>query len=137
LLDVEAVAQQSVEDGMANGPVLVGLGGHLQRPGAEILATATTGAVFAIGNLQPGDALIGQGTDAAVEDAFAGGAAATEGTGPAAWRAPDTTDDFMVKHGRCSPADDSSFYRQRTDHALTFKFAITYARNPRRRGGDE
>src|SRR5262249_37584465 len=37
-LDVEAVLQQAVEDGLADGGVVVGLRGDVQRPGAEVLA---------------------------------------------------------------------------------------------------
>src|SRR5206468_496842 len=38
LLDVEAVVQQAVEDGLADGGVVVGLGRHVEGPGAEVLA---------------------------------------------------------------------------------------------------
>jgi len=79
LLDVEAVAQQAIEDGLSNGGVVVGLGGHVQGPGAEILAAATAAAVLCVGDLQPGDPAVRQGADAAVQEAFAVAPAATGG----------------------------------------------------------
>jgi len=70
LLDVEAVAQQAVEDSLADVGVIVGLGGHVQRPGAEELAAAAAGLVLCVGDLQPGEAVVGGGTEPSV----AGGA---------------------------------------------------------------
>jgi hypothetical protein len=55
---------------LADGGVVIRLGGHVQRPGAEVLAAAAAGAVLCVGNLQPGDALVRQGADAAPEEAF-------------------------------------------------------------------
>src|SRR5262249_34715455 len=63
LLDVEAVVQQAVQDGLADGGIVVGLGGHVQGPGAEVLAAAAAGAVLCVGDLQPGHPAVGQGAD--------------------------------------------------------------------------
>src|SRR5439155_18757790 len=77
LLDVETVVQQTVENGLADGGIVVGLGGHVQGPSAEILATTTACAVLCVGDLQPGNPAVGQGADAAVEGTFPAAQAAT------------------------------------------------------------
>src|SRR5262252_5923859 len=70
-LDVEAVAEDAVEDGRADGGVVVGLGGHVEGPGAEVLAAAAAAAVFCVGDVQPGDLVVGQGADPAVAEPLA------------------------------------------------------------------
>ena len=101
LLDVEAVAQQAVEHGLADGGVIVGLGRHVQRPGAEILAAATAGAVLCVGDLQPGDAPVGEGAEPAAQDALAVAAAAAGGARGAFGGATNPGDAFGLGHGLC------------------------------------
>ena len=79
LLDVEAVAHQAVQDGLSDGGIVVGLLGHIQGPGAEILAAATAGLVLCVGDLQPGHRMVKQSAEPTVQDAFAVSPAATGG----------------------------------------------------------
>jgi hypothetical protein len=101
LRDVEAVAQQAVEDGLANGGVVVGLGGHVQRPGAEELAAAAAGLVLCVGDLQPGHAPVGEGAESAAQDALAVPASAAGGAGGAFGGATGPGDEFGLGHGLC------------------------------------
>src|SRR6185437_9673255 len=64
-LDVEAVVQETVENGLADGGVVIGLGRHVQGPGTEVLATGTACAVLCISDLQPGDPAVSQGANTA------------------------------------------------------------------------
>ena len=106
LLDVEAVAQQAIEDRLSNGGVVVGLGGHVQGPGAEILAAATAAAVLCVGDLQPGDPAVCQGADAAVQEAFAVALAATGGArGTPGGRTNPV--DQVGEHGLCPRQGDA------------------------------
>src|SRR5215467_12703643 len=102
-LDVEAVAEDAVEDGRADGGVVVCLGGHVEGPGAEVLAAAATAAVFCIGDVQPGDLVVGQGADAAVAEALAGGAPSAVRAGGGLGGAADLGDPFGFGgvHGLC------------------------------------
>ena len=100
LLDVEAVVQQAVQDGLTDGGVVVGLGRHVQRPGAEVLAAAAAGAVLCVGDLQAGAAVVGQGANATPEGAFAVPQAATGGAGGATRGATDSGDQIR-EHGLC------------------------------------
>src|SRR5262249_18291478 len=100
LRDVEAVAQQAVEHGLADRGIVVGLGGHVQGPGAEILATAAAAAVLCVSDLHPSDPAGRQGPHTAVEGAVAASQAATAGARgtPAGATNPG---DQVGKHGLC------------------------------------
>jgi hypothetical protein len=100
-LDVEAVVQEAVENGLADGGVVVGLGGHVQGPGAEVLAAGAAGLILCVGDLQPGDAVVGQGAEAAVEDALAVATSAAGGARCAFGSAADACDAFVEEHGLC------------------------------------
>jgi hypothetical protein len=104
LLDVEAVAQQAVQDGLPDGGVVVRLGGHVQGPGAEILAAATARVVLCVGDLQPGRAAVGQGAEAAVQEAFAASPAAAAGAGGTPGGTPNPGD-HVREHGLCPWGD--------------------------------
>ena len=43
----------------------------VQGPGAEIAAAGAAGLILGVGDFQPGDAAVGQGAEAAAENAFA------------------------------------------------------------------
>jgi hypothetical protein len=66
-LDVEAVAEDAVEDGLADLAVVVGLGRDVQRPGAEVLAAAAAGLVLGVVDVEPGFLTVGQGADTTVK----------------------------------------------------------------------
>src|ERR1700722_1349918 len=61
-LDVEAVVEEAVEDGLANEVVVFGFGADVGRTRAKGLAAATTGAVLCVEDVQPEDLAVGQGT---------------------------------------------------------------------------
>jgi hypothetical protein len=91
-LDVEAVEEDAIKDGLADHRVVARLGRDVQRPGAEELAAATAGLVFAIVDIEKGHLAIGQGTDTTVEEAFAPPVLAALGAGVALWDAADDAD---------------------------------------------
>src|SRR5262249_61509135 len=81
-LDVEAVVDDAVEDGLADGLVVVGLWGHVQRPATEGLATAAARLVLGVVDIEEGHLAAGQGADTTAQAAFAAGAvAAVRGRG--------------------------------------------------------
>src|SRR5205085_10832729 len=100
-----AVAQEAVEDGLADGGVVVGFGGHVEGPGAEVLAAAAAAAaaVFCGGDVQPGDLAVGQGADAAAPEALAWGPPPAVRAGGGLGGRPDLGDPFGRGrvHGLC------------------------------------
>jgi hypothetical protein len=99
LRDVEAVVEQAVENGLADRGVVVGLLGYVQGPGAEGMATSTTGLIFCIADFQPGDAVICQGTQSAEKDTFTVAPSAASGARGAFGGAADAYDAFVAEHG--------------------------------------
>src|SRR5262249_57246428 len=81
-LDVEAVFKETVEDGAADGVVVIGLGRDVGRVGAKGLAAGAARPVLCVGELEPDDAPVGEGADAASEQAaaLAGSAAGRAGS---------------------------------------------------------
>src|SRR5262249_13201001 len=100
-LDVEAVVKEAVEDGLADGLVVVGLLGDVQRPGAEVLAAAAAGLVFCVTDIEPGLLAVGEGPDAAVAAADAAAAFAAARAGVGLGLAADDAD-LRREHGLCS-----------------------------------
>jgi hypothetical protein len=68
-------------------------------PGAEVVAAGAAGLMLCVGNFQPGDAVVGQGAEAAVEEAFAATASAEGGAGGAFGGAADACDALVAEHG--------------------------------------
>src|SRR5271156_3995884 len=79
--DVETILKNTLKDGIANLSVVVGFGGHVEGPGAEVLATATAGLVLGIVDVDPGLLAVGQGANTTTEGAFAVSALAAVRTG--------------------------------------------------------
>ena len=69
--DVEAVVEDAVEYRLADPVVVVGFGQDIGGRGAEVLAARAACLVFSVGDVQPGDLVVGDGTDAACEGALA------------------------------------------------------------------
>src|SRR3954469_11781671 len=65
-LGAHAVVEDAVEDGLADHVVVKGLRLDARRGGAEGLAAAATGPVLAVGDVEGGDLLVGEGADPAV-----------------------------------------------------------------------
>ena len=97
-LDVEAVVEDAVEDGLADEVVVVGLGGDAGRAGAEGLAAGAAGGVLGVEDAKPEATAVGEGADVAFEAAFAAAAAAAGGAGVARGSAADG-DDLLARLG--------------------------------------
>ena len=65
-LDAHAVVEDAIEDGPADLVVVGGLGLDVRRGGAEGLAAGAAGPVLAVGDVEEGDLLVGDGADQAV-----------------------------------------------------------------------
>jgi site-specific DNA recombinase len=70
-LDAHAVVEDAVEDGLADGMVIGGLGLDARRGGAEGRAATTSGPVLAVGDIEVDDPLVGDGPDPAMVDGLA------------------------------------------------------------------
>jgi hypothetical protein len=100
-LDVEAILQESVKDGLPDCVVVGGLGRDREGPGAEVFTTAAAGLVLCIVDVEPRLLAVRQGADSALQPAGppAGGAAAGAGM-----RLGGAADDMNNRreHGLCS-----------------------------------
>jgi hypothetical protein len=99
--DVATVVQEAVEDDLADGVVVVGLGRDARRAGAEGLAARAGGLVLCLVDVQPGDPAVSQGADAAVKAADAAALLAAVGAGVVLGGAVDGTNQ-RHEHGLCS-----------------------------------
>src|SRR5439155_7923770 len=124
-LDVEAVFEDTVEDGLADGAVVVGLGRDVQRPGVEGLAATAAGLVLGLVDVEPGFLPVGQGTDTTVEAALAAAVPAAVGAGMGLGGAADDAD-LGQDHGLCSWDAEVTRRCPRTQ-ALSFKPLSGYA----------
>jgi hypothetical protein len=134
LLDVEAVVEQAVENGLADGGVVVGLWGHVQGPSAEVVAAGAASLIFCIGNFQPGDSVIGQGAETAVKEAFALAPSAAGGARGAFRGAADACDAFVAEHGLC-PSGRQLVIPYRVSHQLPLTSLRNEAASQRSAGG--
>ncbi len=80
-LDVEAIVQDTVEDGLTDEVVIFGLGANVRRTGAKRLAAATACGVLCVEDVQPEDVAVGQRTREAVEATFAAAVTTAAGAG--------------------------------------------------------
>ncbi len=80
-LDVEAVVEDAVEDGLANEVVVFGFGADVGRTRAKRLAAFTAGGVLCVKDVQPDDADVGQRTHEAIQATFAVAATTAAGAG--------------------------------------------------------
>jgi hypothetical protein len=98
--DVESVVEEAVEDGCADGLVVIGLRGHVQGPGAEIPPARAAGAVFGVMDVEASLLAVSQRADTTAEMAFAPAALAA---GRARVGLGRTTDDADARreHGLC------------------------------------
>ena len=91
--------EQAVEHGLADGGVVVGLLRHVQGSGAEVAAAGAAGLILGVGDFQPGDAVVGQGAEAAAENAFAMAPSAAGGARGVFGGPADASDTFEAEHG--------------------------------------
>ena len=103
---------------------------------SAVLAAAAAGLVLCVGDLQPGDPVVGPGADAAAEDALAVAAPAAGGAGGALGSTADTSDEFRQEHGLW-PSGRLVSYRCPRAQALSFKTPKVCARAPEKLGGDQ
>jgi hypothetical protein len=74
--DVHTIAEDPLEDQVADLVVVLGLGCHALGRVAEGLAAVAGGGILAVGDLQDGDLLVGHGTDGARQGPLASAAPA-------------------------------------------------------------
>lgn len=79
LLDAHPIVEDAVEHGFRDLVVVQGAGFHARGSGAEGRATVATGPVFAVGDVEVDDLLVGDGTDLTVKDILALTQLATSG----------------------------------------------------------
>jgi hypothetical protein len=102
-LDVEAIVEDAVEDGLADEVVVLGFGAELAGAGAEVLAAATAGGILSVEDVKPDDAAVRQGADEAVV-AVSASAVATAGGAGMGQRSAADRDDLVsgLRLGGCS-----------------------------------
>ena len=71
LLDGHAIVEDSIEDGLADLVVVVGLGFDVLDLGAERSAAVAGGTIFGGGDMKEEDGLVGDGADGAVVESLA------------------------------------------------------------------
>ncbi len=71
LLDAHPIVEDAVEHGVGDFVVVQGTGFHARGCDAEGCATVAPGPVFAIGDVETDDLLVGDGTDLTVKDILA------------------------------------------------------------------
>src|SRR5271157_1525861 len=71
LLDAHPIVEDAVEHGFTDLVVVQGAGFHARGSGAEGRATVATGPVFAIGDVEVDDLLVGDGTDLTMKNILA------------------------------------------------------------------
>jgi hypothetical protein len=100
-LDVEAILEEAIQDGGTDEAVVVGLGRHVEGPGAEGLAAGAAGPVLGVVDVEIGHLAVSQGADTTVEAALA---AAVLAAGRAGVRLRGAADDAdrRYEHGLCS-----------------------------------
>ena len=79
LLDAHPILEDAVEHGFTDLVVVQGAGLHSRRSGAEGRATVAPGPVFAVGDVEVDDLLVGDGPDLTVQDVLAPSELATSG----------------------------------------------------------
>src|SRR5271157_4205002 len=79
LLDAHPIVEDAVEHGVADFVVVQGAGFHARGADAEGRATVAPGPVFAVGDVEIRDLLVGDGTDLTVKDILALTQLATSG----------------------------------------------------------
>jgi hypothetical protein len=73
----------------------------------KVVAAGAAGLILGVGDFQPGDAVVGQGAEATVEDAFASAPSAASGARGAFGGTADACNAFVAVHG-LSPRGISS-----------------------------
>ena len=79
LLDAHPIVEDAVEHGFTDLVVVQGAGFHARGSGAEGRATVAPGPVFAVGDVEVDDLLVGDGTDLTVKNILALTQLATSG----------------------------------------------------------
>lgn len=97
-LDVEAVVEDALEDGLADEVVVVGPGGDTRRAGAKSLEAGAPRRILCVEDVNPDDRLVADGADVAIEAALEVAAFATSGAGIARGSAADG-DDLIARFG--------------------------------------
>jgi hypothetical protein len=100
-LDVEAVIEQAVEDGGADPVVVIGLGGDVEGPGAEVPAAGASGAILGVTDVEVSLLAVSQGSDTTAEGPLAPAALAAGGAGVGLGCAAHDAD-TRREHGLCS-----------------------------------
>src|SRR5262249_44261601 len=134
-LDVEAVLQDTVQDRLADLVVVVGLGGDVQRPGAEGLAAITASLVLGGVDVEGGHLAVGQPVNTTVEAALAAAVPATAGARVGLGGATDDAD-LRHEHGLCSWGAGVTYRCPRTQ-ALSFNPPSTCVALRLPGGGDQ